>query len=243
METVPDASLTLKDRTDAGRRLAEKLDRFRSEKPVVVAAHRGGTPVAFEVARILSAPLDIVVVREVTSPDARGKVVGAVAEGNLRVLDRAEIDDSGHSAADFATEFERLAREVDRAGLTYREGRAPLDVRDRTVILVADGIAHACAMRAAIGVARARGARRLIVAVGVCSRPTTQEIRRECDEIFVIRQPEFFLSVGEWYRESPSLSEDEVVGLFRVANAKFTVSQPIDSASTHGPASPDPGTS
>jgi putative phosphoribosyl transferase len=215
MEAAPDPSLVLKDRADAGRRLAEKLVSIRGENPVVLAAHRGGTPVAFEVARGLGAPLDLLVVREVSSPAEHGTVLGAVAEGNVRAIDRAALEESGYSVADLEPEIERVLREVERAAVRYREGRPPLEVRGRTVVLVADGIAQSVSMRAAVGAARARGARRLVVAIGVCARPTTHEIRRECDETIVLRQPEFFLSVREWYRDFPSVTEDEVLSLLR----------------------------
>jgi putative phosphoribosyl transferase len=222
MEAAPDASLTLKDRTDAGRRLAEKLAQFRSENPVVIAAHRGATPVAFEVARGLGAPLDVVVVREINDPDVHGRVLGAVAEGSIKVLDPSAVEEARVSAADLTTEVERLVREVERAGARYREGRPPVQLIGRSVILTADGIAHAVAMRAAIAAVRARGARRLVTAVGVCSRPTAQAVRHECDEIVVLRQPEFFLSVGEWYRKFPTVTEEEVIGLLRASLARPT---------------------
>jgi putative phosphoribosyl transferase len=215
MEAVPDASLTLKDRSDAGRRLADKLTQFRKENPVVIAAHRGATPVAFEVARGLGAALDVVVVREIHDPSVRGRVLGAVAEGSIQALDPKVVAEARLSAAALATEVERLFREVDRAGARYREGRPPVPLAGRSVILTVDGIAHAVAMRAAIAAVRARGARRIVTAAGVCSRPTAQAVRRECDEVVILRQPEFFLSVGEWYRDFPTVTEEEVIGLLR----------------------------
>jgi putative phosphoribosyl transferase len=239
METVPDPSLVLKDRSDAGRRLAEKVEEFRGEKPVVVAAHRGGTPVAFEVAQSLGAPLDVVVVREVSLPDVPGKVLCAVAEGNTTVMDRLAVEESGASAADVQPEAERTLREVERAAITFREGRPPVDVKGRTVLLVADGIAHSVSMRAAILAVRARGARKVVAAIGVCSRPTTQEIRRECDEIIVLRQPEFFLSVGEWYRNYPPVTEDEVLSFLRRAGTHSATAGAAGSVSGHRTESQD----
>jgi len=222
MEEAPDASLMLKDRLDAGRRLAERLERFRGENPVVIGAHRGSTPVAFEVSRILNAPLDVLIVREISAPDARGRIVGAVAEGRVKVMGSFGVETTGNEGSDLTPEVDRLFHEVQEAGAKYRQGRPPIDLAGRTAILVAAGISHALAMRAVIDSARVRGAQRLIAAIGVCPRETAQEIRRHCDEAVVLRQPQFLLSVGEWFSEYPKVTEEEIINYLRAAHLRHS---------------------
>jgi len=222
MEAAPDASRIFLDRSDAGRHLAARLEAHRTENPVVIGSHRGATPVAFEVARALDAPLEVLVVRELMVPGARGRVLGAVAEGNIKVIDPTFRPNAEQSVSGLSSEISRLSREVEQDALRYRHGRPPMNLTSRSVVLVAAGLTHALGMQAAIDAVRARGAHRVIAAIGVCSRPTAQEIRRSCDEVIVLRQPESFLSVGEWYREYPPLTDELVVSLLQTANAGFT---------------------
>jgi putative phosphoribosyl transferase len=222
MEAVPDASRMLKDRADAGRRLAHRLEKYRGENPVVIGTHRGATPVAFEVARALGARLDVLVVRELLAPDARGKVMGAVAEENITIIDEVRATSTEHSRSVFSSEIARLTRELEKAASKYRHDQPPLDLRGRTVILVASGLTHSLAMRAVIDAVRVRGSHRMVAAIAVCSRSTAQEIRRHSDEVIeaiVLRMPEFFLSVAEWYQSYPPLTEEEVMNLLRTAGA------------------------
>jgi len=171
-----------------------------------------------------------VVVQEVTLRGSMGQALGAVAEGNLSLLDTSLTETSDHLGVDLRAEAERTHREVERTVERYRAGRPPQNIAGRTVLLVSDGIANAAVMRVAIQCARSRGARRVVAAIGVCSRSNTFAIRRECDEVVVLRQPEYFLTAREWYRDFPEVTVEEVAAILRSARSETHAAEVVAKA-------------
>ncbi|MBE3075307.1 MAG: phosphoribosyltransferase [Actinobacteria bacterium] len=212
-----DAVAVFKDRHDAGRRLARHLHRFAALQPIVVGMPRGGVPVAAEVAGHLSAPLDIVVVRKIGCPWQPELGIGAIAEGDVRVLNDVLIREIGvrpdQLEATTATEAVELARRVRR----YRGDRAAFPVEGRTVILVDDGLATGYTARAAIETLRQAGARRVILAVPVAPQDSATALRNVADEVVVVETPPRFFGVGQAYREFAQTSDDEVVAILERA--------------------------
>lgn len=217
MQAGPDAGVTLRDRRDAGQRLAERLGRYRGEPTVVVGIPRGSVVVAHEVARHLGARLEVVVIEKVSSAEDPGHALGGVAAAS-RVLDLPELQSAGHSAEELGEGIRRAESEAERRERAYRGGRGALDLSDRTVVLVLEGIVAPVLARAAVQAIRARGPRRIVLATGVCLRSTHQELRREVDEMVVLREPEYMVSVGEWYREFPPVDDAEISRLLRASS-------------------------
>jgi putative phosphoribosyl transferase len=208
------------DRRQAGRELALALRRLTLEQPLIVLGlPRGGVPVAAEVAIALGAPLDVLTVRKVGAPLNPEFARGAIATGGIVVRD----DSAGWFAGGDAQEFERLAEreraELRRREAAYRSGHAPLDLRDRSVVLVDDGLATGSTMLAAVRAARAAGAARIVAAAPVGSAEAVERLEGEADEIVVPLVPRALRSVGEWYDEFGQVDDETVRALLRRAGS------------------------
>ena len=191
--------------------LAARLAHYAGRDDVVVLAlPRGGVPVAFELATELRAPLDVVSVRKLRAPSHKELALGAVAGGDVLVVNDAVVAGLGLSVRDVA----RLARaersELVRRELAYRHGRPQVDIAGRTVILVDDGLATGASMKAAAAAARERRPARIMVAVPVAVSETCEDLRREVDEVVCMLMPEPFFSVGSWYENFEQTTDAEV---------------------------------
>lgn len=204
-----------KDRRDAGRQLGRRLAGYATLRPVVVALPRGGAVVAAEIADRLGAPLDIIVVRKVGLPWQPELAIGALAEGDVCVLNDALIDEAGVRGDELAAEIGRERLELERRVRAYRGERPPLRLDGRVVILVDDGLATGYTARAAIEEIRRRGASRVIVAVPVAPRESVETLGRVADAFVVLETPPWFLSIGEHYEDFTQTSDDEVMACLR----------------------------
>ncbi|MEU7137376.1 phosphoribosyltransferase family protein [Streptomyces sp. NPDC046261] len=203
------------DRVDAGRRLAERLGHLRGEHPVVLGLPRGGVPVAFEVARALDAPLDVILVRKLGVPYHRELGFGALGEGGVRVI-RDDIVRMSRVDEDDLAEVERSeAAELARRAERFRAGQPRVPLKGRTAVVVDDGIATGATAAAACQVARAQGAARVVLAVPVAPPDAAAAFRKEVDELVCLSTPPLFSAVGEWYRDFSQTSDEEVVELLR----------------------------
>lgn len=206
------------DRRDAGRKLAESLDRFRAEDPVVVALPRGGVPVGYEVAMSLAAPLDIVLVRKLGAPFQPEYGIGAISEGGVRVIRKEDGELIGISDEELEAIVARETAELDRRTVAYRGEREPLPVKERTVIVVDDGIATGGTAVAAARVLRARGAARVILAVPVGPAGSATRLAAEFDEVVCLEQPHGFFGIGQFYVDFGQLDDQQVVDLLAAAH-------------------------
>jgi putative phosphoribosyl transferase len=206
-----------RDRRHAGSVLAQRLGQLKGTHPVVLALPRGGVPVAFEVARALDAPLDVFVVRKLGLPGHPEYAMGAIASGGVRVLNDEVV--TLYRIPDAVIEAiahdERV--ELERRECSYRDGRPPLDVRARTVILIDDGLATGSTMKAAVQAVRAIGPGRIVVAVPVGSPETCRDFADIADEIVCARTPDHFAAVGQWYDDFRQTTDEEVRELLRAA--------------------------
>jgi predicted phosphoribosyltransferase len=213
------------DRIDAGRRLAERLDRFARQPDVVVLGlPRGGIPVANEVAARLGAPLDVFLVRKLGVPGHAELAMGAIAEGGVEVLSRDLIHELGIPDALVERVAVRERLELERRDALYRGNRGAVPVRDRTVILVDDGLATGSTMQAAILALRQRAPKRIIVAVPVGARETCQTLAQSADEVICVATPEPFNAVGLWYDDFSQTSDEEVRRLLESGDNHFVKS-------------------
>jgi len=201
------------DRHAAGRELAARLSGLAAEEPVVVGLARGGVPVAYEVARALGAPLDVLVVRKIGAPGNPEYGIGAVAEGDVRVLNQHEVSRLLMSVEELESAVARARSEIDARVRKYRGGRPPLEVRGRSVIVVDDGLATGGTARAALRAVRARGPRRLVLAVPVGARDSAESLREEADEVVCLLEPELLWAVGAWYEHFEPTRDTEIVSL------------------------------
>ncbi len=210
--------MLFRDRTDAGRVLAQRLKAYANRTDVLVLAlPRGGVPVAFEVAEALKAPLDIFIVRKLGVPGHEELAMGAIATGGVRVVNDDVVSQLGLSDAVVDAVAAREEKELERREHAYRGSRATPDVRGRTVILVDDGLATGATMRAAVAALRKQQPARLIVAVPVAASQTCDEFRTEVDEIVYGETPEPFLGVGRWYHDFSQTTDEEVHRLLKKA--------------------------
>lgn len=202
------------DRVEAGRMLAGALREYAGRNDVVVLGlPRGGVPVAAEVAKSLKAPLDVLIVRKLGAPGHEELAVGAIAEGGVRVVNRGLQHTLGLSDAD----IERLAaleeRTLEQRVQAYRCGHEPLIVKDRTVILVDDGVATGATMRAGLQTLRAMGASQIIAAAPVGAPDISASLGDLADKVVLLEVPDWFQSVGQWYEDFRQIPDDEVRSL------------------------------
>jgi len=210
--------LLFRDRAEAGRLLgAELASRNLPQDSIVLALPRGGVPVGFEVARALAAPLDVVVVRKLGVPWQPELAMGAIASGCVRILDERLILQEGIPSEEIESVAANEAQEVERRELLYRGDRSPLELRNRPVILVDDGLATGSTMLAAVKCVQSRQPSAVTVAVPVASRQACTLIRNEADDCVCLATPTPFIAVGEWYQDFRQTSDVEVRELLRQA--------------------------
>ena len=210
-----------RDRREAGRLLAAKLTAYANRPDVIVLAlPRGGVPVGYEVARALGAPLDVFVVRKLGVPGYEELAMGAVATGGVRVLNDQVVSRLGIPEHVIDAAAAREQQELARRERLHRGGRPPLDVRNRTVILVDDGLAAGATMHAAIAALRQLHPARIVVAVPTASAETCEEMRAEADDVICAVTPEPFQAVGRWYQDFSQTMDEEVQDLLKRRDAR-----------------------
>jgi len=207
------------DRSDAGKRLANRMLHLRGEDVVVLALPRGGVPVAAEVARALGAPLDVIVVRKLGVPVQPELGMGAIGEGDVRIINPEVVAITHVTDAEIATVERRERAELDRRARRFRGDRPRTPLAGRTAVIIDDGIATGSTARAACQVARAQGAARVVLAVPVAPPSACATLAADADEVVCLETPGHFLAIGEWYQDFSQTSDREVVSLLQRAAA------------------------
>jgi putative phosphoribosyl transferase len=205
------------DRADAGRRLAGVLTGVRDADAIVLGLPRGGIPVGYEIARALSVPLDVILVRKVGLPAQPELAMGAIGEDGVRLVNTEVVQAEQVSERVFAEVEQRERAELRRRAERYRLDRPRAAVAGRTAIVVDDGIATGSTARAACRVARAHGAAQVILAVPVAPRGTVAALGQVADRVVYLESPEPFYAIGQWYQDFSQTSDAEVVRLLRAA--------------------------
>ena len=211
-----------RDRTDAGRQLAQKLEHLKSAKPLVLALPRGGVPVAMEVAHALNAPLDLLLVRKIGVPTQPELALGAVVDGDEpHTFINKGIARAAHiSEADLAAATKREIAEIQRRRQLWLAGQHQAPITGRTAIVVDDGVATGASIRVALKAVKAERAARVILAAPVAPPETAAELRADCDEAVFVVTPENFVAVGSYYQDFRQLEDSEVKDLLARAQAK-----------------------
>ena len=203
--------IRFQNRREAGQLLALELSHYANrEDLLILALPRGGVPVAHEIARVLQAPLDVLLVRKLGVPGHEEVAMGAIATGGIRLLNREMIDALGITPESIA-EVDRIEQEeLARREQLYRKTHPPLDATGKTVILVDDGIATGATMQAAIASLRLRHAGRIVVASPVAPASLVTQLRQIADEVVCVQAPDDFRGVSRWYEDFSQTSDEEV---------------------------------
>ncbi len=205
------------DRRHAGQALAEKLLGWRGKNAMVLALPRGGVPVAFEIARALGAPLDLVLARKIGAPGNEEFAVGAIAEGGETVTDAATLEALGVEAAYLEATKSHALAEIARRRTAYLGGRAPAVVRGKAAIVVDDGIATGATMEVALRAVRKQKPARLVMAVPVAAPEAIERLRPLADEVVCLHVPARLRAVGMYYRDFAQLRDKDVTDLLAQA--------------------------
>ena len=209
--------MRFRNRADAGRQLASRLLPLKGKDVVVLGLPRGGVAVAAEVARALDAPLDVILVRKLGVPVQPELGMGAIGEGDARVINADVVRYARVSEADISAVEQRERAELERRIKRFRGDAPRVPLEGRTAILVDDGVATGSTARAACQVARAQGAAKVVLAVPVAPPSVSATLADDADEVICLETPERFLAIGEWYEDFSQTSDEEVVSLLRAA--------------------------
>ncbi|WP_341529845.1 phosphoribosyltransferase [Nostoc sp. UHCC 0302] len=210
--------MRFKNRSLAGQSLAKELETYANRSDVLVLGlPRGGVPVAFEVAKALNAPLNILVVRKLGVPDQEELAMGAIASGGVRILNESIISEINISDEVIARIAVQEERELERRERLYRGDRPDTDLQGRTVILVDDGLATGATMWAAVVAVQKQQPARIVIAVPIAAPETCKLLANEVDEVVCISTPSPFYSVGSWYEDFPQTTDEEVHNLLAKA--------------------------
>jgi len=214
--------MVFRDRTKAGRLLAERLLHLRGADPVVLAVPRGGVPVGIPIAEALDAPLDLLLVRKIGAPGQPELALGAVVEGDppQTVVNDGIVRALGVSPAEIAREAARQLDEIARRRRLWLRGRPAVSPLGRTAIVVDDGIATGATVRAALAALGRSGAARRVLAAPVAPRDTAEALRGLCDEAVFLAEPPDLGSVGAFYADFHQLDDAEVAALLDRAGGR-----------------------
>ncbi|HET6594830.1 MAG TPA: phosphoribosyltransferase [Anaerolineales bacterium] len=213
---------SFQDRRHAGRKLARNLSIYAGKADILILAlPRGGVPVAYEVALALNAPLDVFIVRKLGLPGREELAMGAVASGGVRVLNGDIIRMLSIPDEVINLVAKRELQELQRRERLYRGNRPKPELRDRTILLIDDGLATGASMRAAIAGLRAQHPARIVIAVPTAAPDVCEAFQSEADEIICAITPEPFYGVGRWYEDFSPVSDEEVQVLLEEANRQY----------------------
>jgi putative phosphoribosyl transferase len=208
------------DRRDAGRRLAALLRDYVDQDPVVLALPRGGVPVAFEIAAELVAPLDLMFVRKIGCPGHPELGLGALVDGaHAQLVMNPDVERAVRPPPGYVDQqVKRELREIERRRRLYLGGRDPVDVQDRTVLLIDDGVATGGTVSAALRGLEQAGVSRLVLGLPVGPAEVVARLAEDADELVCLATPEPFYAVGLWYRDFTQTTDEEVVRLLAEAD-------------------------
>lgn len=210
----------IKNREEAGRRLADELAGYEGRKDVLILAlPRGGVPVAEPIAKALKAPMDVFIVRKLGVPGHRELAMGAIASGGVRVMNMDVVRSLSISEEQIEKVADTEQRELERREKQYRGDRSFPEISGKTVILVDDGIATGATMRVAIKALRKAGPHKLVVAVPLAPPDTCEILSREVDELVCPLRPSPFHAIGLWYEDFSQVSDETVEGILKLSSS------------------------
>ncbi|MBI2599902.1 phosphoribosyltransferase [Candidatus Daviesbacteria bacterium] len=207
--------MVFESRQEAGKKLATKLIKFREDNPFVLALPRGGVPIGFEVADVLHAPLDVIIVRKIGLSSNPEFGIGAIAEGGVKVLDQTSIEVLGIDETELEDTIKLEEEELSKRVKTYHGNDKLPNLTGKTAILVDDGMATGITAKAAIEAVRKLNPKKIILASPVCAIDTAESLKSKIDEVICLATPFEFMAVGSWYKNFEQLSDEENVNLLK----------------------------
>ena len=219
--------IIFRDRVHAGQLLAQALMKYADRDDVIVLGlPRGGVPVAYEMAKKLLAPLDVIVVRKLGVPGYEELAMGAIASGGVRVINQQVVRAAGISQDAIETSAAAQLQELHRRELAYRGHTGAPEIEDKTVILVDDGIATGSTIRAAVQALRQQEPKQIIIAVPTASSDSCAMLEPMVDEFIALVTPDEFSAVGQWYEDFSQTTDAEVTQLLAKAAAAEPARKP-----------------
>jgi len=206
---------------DAGKRLASALTGFGGKNAIVLAIPRGGVVVAYEIAKALDLPLDVIIPHKIGAPNNPELAIGAVTEDGTIILDENLVSYIGVPKSFIREESERQKHEIERRLRMYRQNEPYPNLKGQDVIIVDDGIATGSTMKAALTSVKNRGAKTVTVAVPVGPPSTIKELKRQADRVVSVFTPEYFQAIGQFYADFSQITDEEVIQLLKKANKKM----------------------
>lgn len=206
-----------KDRRDAGRRLAQRIEGIKEADLFILAVPRGGVVVAFEVVKALGAPMDLIIPRKLGAPGNPELAIGAVTQDGTIVLNHDIVQELGVPKSFIDQEAAEQVKEIERRMKKYRGDAPPPQLAGRTVVLIDDGIATGATIRAAVQSVRRSRPKRLIIAVPVAPPSAVQSLEKDADEVVALETPEWFMAIGQFYENFDQTSDEEVIDLMAKA--------------------------
>ena len=203
------------NRLDAGKRLASALKDFRGKNAVVLAIPRGGVVVAYEIAKELNLPLDVIIPRKIGAPDNPELAIGAMTEDGTIIIDKNLVAYLGVPESYIEEESERQKHEIERRLKNYRSSEPYPNLKGKEVIIVDDGIATGSTMKAALASVKNKGAKTVTIAVPVGPPETIRELEKQADRVECLYTPEYFAAIGQFYRDFEQTSDEEVTELLK----------------------------
>lgn len=208
-----------KNRKEAGEKLAEELKKYSKEKPLILALPRGGVPIGFEVAKKLHSPLDTLVVRKLGAPWNKEFGFGAIAPGDVLMLDRSTIDSLDLTEETINEVIEAELHEMERRIILYRSGKETINSQSSTIIIIDDGLATGVTARTAVESARlSYKPEKIIFASPVCASDSVKRLEPYVDKIICLSQPKDLIAIGEYYDSFNQVSDEEVLEALKKAN-------------------------
>jgi putative phosphoribosyl transferase len=208
--------MIFKDRIDAGKQLADKLGKFKDNKDVVLLAlPRGGIILAYEVAKKINAPIDIVVPRKIGAPDNEEFAIGAITETGEGIFDDDIINSYGISKEYIDQKVEEEKKEAERRLKVYRGKNKAIALKNKIVILIDDGIATGNTIFAAIKSVKSKKPKKIIVAVPILPPDTIGPVEKVVDELIYIDAPVIFGAIGKFYKVFGQTRDKEVVEIMK----------------------------
>lgn len=208
--------MIFQNRTQAGKQLAIKLSSYKAIKNLIILAiPRGGIIVGKKLSQALNCPLDVIVTKKIGAPGNPELAIGAVGAIGEPVIDEELAARVGADEKYIKNQISNLKSEIERREKVFRQGKPPLDLKDKTVILTDDGVATGATMEAAVEVVRQQNPKKIVVAVPVIARDSLVKIEAKADEVVYLDAPELFFAVGQFYKEFPQVEDREVKELLK----------------------------
>lgn len=212
--------MVFENRQEAGKKIASELLGYRRKEPFVLAMPRGGVPIGFEVARVLHAPLDVIVVRKIGLSGNKEFGIGAIAEGGVQVLDNTTAQILGIDEEEIKGTIKVEEEELKRRVALYREGKSLPDLTGKSVILVDDGMATGVTAKVAIQAVKKLNPKKIVLATPVCALDTAKGLKKYVDKLICLAAPLEFTAVGVWYKDFAQVTDQEVIEMLKKSKSQ-----------------------